>query len=144
MCSSGLGVVSNKACSSTYSVDDSSNVQVLWYHMCIHRKQAVQITSTNIIYIHKSIIKTIIHDCSCTYNECTYVPTENVVCTAQYSGTSEQGTLYGPKDFVPCRERQSLSLIIHYYSISMGLKQVSIVERSSLSRRFPYWRLHKQ
>ena len=41
---------------------------------------------------------------------------------------------YGVNDFVPCRE------VVPISEVSMGLKQVSFVERSSLSRRVPYRR----
>ena len=50
---------------------------------------------------------------------------------------------YGVNYFVTCREVVPISegQIIHQ-SINMGLKQVSFVERSSLSQRIPYWRFH--
>ena len=49
---------------------------------------------------------------------------------------------YEANDFVPCIERSPLSQRSTRISMGLKLKQVSSVERLSLSRRVPYWRFH--
>ena len=58
-----------------------------------------------------------------------------------YSWTSEQGTPWGQRFCPLWRGRPYLGGQIKYY-ISMGFKQVSFVERASLSRRVPCRRFH--